>query len=186
MNPYNQELYRTYELESNPLNKNKYFNSNLSETKNILYNTSLDERLSNSNSPPIILCEGNNSRNNKYHKHRYLFYPSASRLSPFSGNDNNLNFIKNAINNSELENQENKNEKSPEKYQMMYDKSFELVKRISELVPQEDIKIKGNSEYYLNKDQDYMNIIDKEIDTLTNHFKNNNLNFGYNSDGNLN
>ena len=187
MNPCNQELYRTYELESNQLSKNKYSHSNLEETKNILYNTSLDERLSNSNlnSPPIVLCEANNSRNNKYHRHRYLFYPSASRLFPYNGKDNNLNLIKNAINNSEMENQD-KNEKSPEKYQTMYDKSFELVKRISELVPQEDIKIKGNSEYYLNKDQDYMNIIDKEIDTLTNHFKNNNLNYGYNSDGNLN
>ena len=165
MNPYNQELYRTtYELESNPLNQKKYSHSNLEETKKILYNTSLDERLSNTT--PIILCEANNSRNSKYHRHRYLFYPSASRLSPFNGKDNNLNFIKNAINNSELENQENKNEKSPEKYQTMYDKSFELVKRISELVPQENIKIKGNSEYYLNKDQDYMNIIDKEIEIL--------------------
>ena len=174
MNPYNLELYRTtYELESN-----KY--PPLEETKNILYKTS-HERLSSS--PPIILCETNNSRNNKYHRHRYLFYPSASRLSPFSNNDNNINTIKNAINDNE---QKDKNEKSPEKYQSMYDKSFELVKRISELVPLEDIKIKGNSEYYLNKDQDYMNIVDKEINTLTNHFKNNNINFGYNSEGNLN
>ena len=174
MNPYNLELYRTtYELESN-----KY--PPLEETKNILYKTS-HERLSSS--PPIILCETNNSRNNKYHRHRYLFYPSASRLSPFSSNDNNINTIKNAINYNE---QKDKNEKSPQKYQSMYDKSFELVKRISELVPLEDIKIKGNSEYYLNKDQDYMNIVDKEINTLTNHFKNNNINFGYNSEGNLN
>ena len=187
MNPYQPEMYRTtYEYDPNPQNK-KY--SPLEETKNVLYETS-HERLSSS--PPIILCETSGSRNNKFHKHRYLFYPSASRLTPFSGNDNNINNIKNALKenekniiNNKNETDLNNNEKSPEKYQTMYDKSFELVKRISELVPGEDIKIKGNSEYYLNKDQDYMNIIDKEINTLTNHFKNSNFNLGYNSDGNL-
>ena len=187
MNPYQTEMYRaTYEYDPNPQNK-KY--SPLEETKNVLYETS-HERLSSS--PPIILCETSGSRNNKFHKHRYLFYPSASRLTPFSGSDNNINNIKNALKenekniiNNKNETDLNNNEKSPEKYQTMYDKSFELVKRISELVPGEDIKIKGNSEYYLNKDQDYMNIIDKEINTLTNHFKNSNFNLGYNSDGNL-
>ena len=61
----------------------------------------------------------------------------------------------------------------------MNNKSIQLVKCISEFVPEEDIKIKGNPDYYLEKDIDYMNIIDKEINTLTNNFKSNNFNLGY-------
>ena len=194
MNLHNQDFYRTtYEYESNQLNK-KY--NPYEETKNILFGTS-PERFSNS---PIILCE-TGSRNNKYHRHRYLFYPSASRLSPYGNNYNSdINNIKysfrdknnfelenknNLINKNETDLKENENEKSPEKYQAMYNKSFELVKRISELVPEENIKIKGNSDYYLNQDKDYINIIDNEINTLTNHFKNSNFNLGYKTDGNL-
>ena len=67
----------------------------------------------------------------------------------------------------------------------MYDKSFQLVKKVSELVPEEGTKIKGNSEYYLNKDNDYMDIIDKQIDSLTNHFRKNNFNLGYKTDSNI-
>ena len=194
MNLYHQDFNRTtYEYESNPLNQ-KY--NPYEETKNILFGTS-PERFSNS---PIILCE-TGSRNNKYHKHRFLFYPSASRLSPYSHNYNNdINNIKhsfrdendfekenknNLINKNETDLKENENEKSPEKYQAMYNKSFELVKRISDLIPEENIKIKGNSNYYLNNDKDYINIIDNEINTLTNHFKSSNFNLEYKTDGNL-
>ena len=42
-------------------------------------------------------------------------------------------------------------EKSPFKYQSMYDKSFELVKKVSELVPEKETKLKGNADYYLEK-----------------------------------
>ena len=200
MNTYQPEFYRkTYEYEANPLSHEfPPYNS----IKDPSYKTSQEKF---SNSPPIILCEFGGSRNNKTHKHKYLFYPSASRLSPFTDNNNNYlnnyNIIKstlrdennlsgeignkkNLINNNETS--LNQNEKSPEKYQAMYDKSFELVKRISELVPEENIKLKGNSDYYLAKDKDYMNIIDNEIDSLTNHFKNNNYNLGYKTDVNIN
>ena len=189
------EFYRTtYEYQSNPLNQKYSPYSPLEETKNILYKTG-QERLSNS-PPPIILCETGGSRNNKIHRHRYLFYPSASRLSPFDNNYNSdINIIKGPFRNEnnkeeEIDNKhnlinKNETEKSPERYQAMYDKSFELVKKISELVPEENIKLKGNSDYYLNKDKDYINIIDKQIDTLTNHFKTNNFNLGYKTDINL-
>ena len=200
MNTYHPEFYRkTYEYEANPLSHEfPPYNS----IKDPSYKTSQEKF---SNSPPIILCETGDSRNNKTHKHRYLFYPSASRLSPFTDNNNNyLNYYniikstlrdednlsgeignkKNLINKNETS--LNRNEKSPEKYQAMYDKSFELVKRISELVPGENIKLKGNSDYYLAKDKDYMNIIDNQIDSLTNHFKNNNFNLGYKTDVNMN
>ena len=197
MRAYRPELYHTtYEYESNLLNP---LLSPYNQPKNHLFKIS-QERLSNS--PPIILCETGGSRNNKTHRHRYLFYPSASRLSPFTDNNfiGDVNIIKNyprGENNKEREISNknnlinknetalNQNEKSPEKYQAMYDKSFQLVKRISELVPEDNIKVKGNPEYYLEKDKDYMNIIDKEINTLTNHFKNNNFNLGYKTDGNI-
>ena len=195
MYSYQPDLYRTtYEYESKPLYPQNYL---LDKTKNTLYQSGIDNR---ENSPPIILCETGNSRNTKTHKHRYLFYPSASRLSPFTDNnnlniynsmDNNNNYPQNeALNkikqeNSNINNINNKNEteKSPEKYQAMYGKSFELVKKISELVPEEKAKIKGNSDYYLNKDKDFMNIIDNQINTLTNHFQKSNFNLGYKTDG---
>ena len=200
MNTYNPEFYRkTYEYEANPIS---YEFPPYNSIKDPSYKTSQEKF---SNSPPIILCETGDSRNNKTHKHRYLFYPSASRLSPFTDNNNNnlnnYNIIKNTLrdannlsgdigNKKNLINKNetslNRNEKSPEKYQAMYDKSFELVKRISELVPGENIKLKGNSDYYLAKDKDYMNIIDNQIDSLTNHFKNNNFNLGYKTDVNMN
>ena len=195
MSNNNPEFYRTtYEYQSNPLNQKHSPYSPLEETKNILYKTG-QERLSNS-PPPIILCETGGSRNNKIHRHRYLFYPSASRLSPFDNNYNSdINIIKGPFRNEnnkeeEIDNKhnlinKNETEKNPERYQAMYDKSFELVKKISELVPEENIKLKGNSDYYLNKDKDYINIIDKQIDTLTNHFKANNFNLGYKTDINL-
>ena len=74
------KLKNTYELETQQY-----------KTNNILYNPynsneeftgrSAQERLSLS--PPIILCEASDFRNSRTHRHRYLFYPSASRLSPY-------------------------------------------------------------------------------------------------------
>ena len=200
MNTNHHEFYRaTYEYQADPITHEFPLYHSL---KDPLYKTSQEKF---SNSPPIILCETGGSRSNKTHKHRYLFYPSASRLSPFTDNNNNYlnnyNIIKNSLRNEKyfkegmgneknLNNKNettfNKNEKSPEKYQAMYDKSFELVKRISELLPEEKNKLKGNSDYYLTKDKDYMNIIDNQIDSLTNHFKNNNFNLGYKTDGYIN
>ena len=200
MNTNHHEFYRaTYEYQADPITHEFPLYHSL---KDPLYKTSQEKF---SNSPPIILCEFGGSRNNKTHKHKYLFYPSASRLSHFADNNNNYlnnyNIIKNSLRNEKYfkegmgneknlinknETTFNKNEKSPEKYQAMYDKSFELVKRISELVPEEKNKLKGNSDYYLTKDKDYMNIIDNQIDSLTNHFKNNNFNLGYKTDGYIN
>ena len=105
MYTYQPELYHTtYEYESKPLYPQNYI---LDKTKETLYQTDIDRK---SNSPPIILCETGGSRNAKTHKHRYLFYPSASRLSPFSDNYNINTYAKNSINYKD----DNKNEKSPE------------------------------------------------------------------------
>ena len=85
MSTYHPKLYRmTYEYESTPLNyqypplnnSNKEPLAKANQEKNLNY-------------PPIILCETDSSRNFRAHRHRYLFYPSASCLSPF--NDNNYN-----------------------------------------------------------------------------------------------
>ena len=74
----NPKLKNTYELETQqyktnyiPYNSNEEFTSRTAQ-----------ERLSQS--PPIILCETTDFRNSRTHRHRYLFYPSASRLSPYS------------------------------------------------------------------------------------------------------
>ena len=194
MSTYHPKLYRmTYEYESSPLNY--HYTPLNGSSKESLVKESQDKAF---NYPSIILCETDASRNFRTHRHRYLFYPSASCLSPF--NDNNYNIIKNslrgennlikeALDKNNLINKNetslNQNEKSPLKYQTMYDKSFELVKKVSELVPEEETKLKGNADYYFEKDKDYMNIIDKQIDSLTNHFKNNNFNLGNKTDGNI-
>ena len=82
MREYRPEIYHiTYEYESNILNPKL---SPYSQQKNYLCKSS-QERLSNS--PPFILCERGVSRNNKTYRHRYLFYLSATRLSPFTDNN---------------------------------------------------------------------------------------------------
>ena len=206
---YYPSFRKTYELETQPNNQaDMTFNSSSN-----LYPKINSERLSTS--PPIILCETGNSRNKNNHSHRYLFYPSTSRLSPFSDNMNNdYNIIKrpylninnynskneirnrfrdeNPLNN--IDNNENfKNDKdlegrvnynnnlgrklidSPQnidKYQTMFDKSLELMKEISNFIPEEDAKIKGNSSYYFNRDRDYDTIIEKQKNFLQKYFKN--------------
>ena len=82
---YYPSLRNTYELESQP-NYQKYMDFNMESN---LYPKINTERLSTS--PPIILCETGNTRNKNNHSHKYLFYPSTSRLSPFSDNMNNTN-----------------------------------------------------------------------------------------------
>lgn len=206
---YYPSFRNTYELESQP-NNHKYMPVN---TISNLYPNIYSERLSYS--PPIILCETGNSRNKNNHSHRYLFYPSTSRLSPFSNNMNNefniikkvntnnnnyesKNEIKNKLRNeNQLINKENnensKNENDIEgrmdynnnlgrkivntpqninKYQSMFDKSLELMKTISNFIPEEDAKIKGNSSYYYNRDRDYDTIIEKQKNFLQKHFIN--------------
>ncbi len=68
----------TYEVESK--NKNSGFIPYNSEQD--MSNMTNQERISQS--PPIILCETSDSRNPRSHTHRYLFYPSISRLSIIS------------------------------------------------------------------------------------------------------
>ena len=74
----------TYQLESRPYESDKLFN-----LKNDLLRSPIQERSSQS---PIILCEIGDNRNSRTHRHRYLFYPSASRLSPYSDNNSVSNF----------------------------------------------------------------------------------------------
>jgi hypothetical protein len=51
---------------------------------------------------------------------------------------------------------------SNKKYQTMYNKSFELMKAISDMIPDEEAKIKGDSSYYYNRDKDYDKIVEKQ------------------------
>ena len=212
MNSYmtrnNPSSSNTYELESRRFNGYIPYNSSRNT-----YNTINKERLSNS--PPIILCETNNSKqlNNK-NKHVYLFYPSISRLSPFSdsmanysiinSNSRNNNFDSqrdmanklrddNQFINSETPRYDNQSKegetnnnferkkgnrsqstgfpKDTQKYQALFDKTFELMKTLSDVIPDEEAKIKGDSSYYYSRDKDYEKIINKQKDFLTNYFK---------------
>ena len=80
------KLKNTYEVETQPY-KTDYIPYNAQEE---LSHRTNQERLSQS--PPIILCETTDFRNSRTHRHRYLFYPSASRLSPYTGINNYSNF----------------------------------------------------------------------------------------------
>ena len=73
----NPKLKNTYELETQPY-KTNYIPYNSNEE---FSSRTAQERLSQS--PPIILCETTDFRNSRTHRHKYLFYPSASRLSPY-------------------------------------------------------------------------------------------------------
>ena len=208
----------TYQFESNPndFQKNEV-------------NDGYSERMTNP--PPIILCETSKTRNSNNHSHRYLFYPSASRLSPYSNYTSNYNFMKNPnlISNNYIQRQDmnnkirdenelyddGKNEtprynnnqpinnnigkknsnrsqsmgniRDIEKYQAKFDKSFELMKTISDLIPEEDAKVRGNSAYYYDRDKEYDKIIEKQKNFLKNFFKNNEYNSnGFNSYSNNN
>lgn len=193
-----QSARNTYELESFSYNKiNSPKSSNLS---------------------PIILYKAGNSQSNNPHSHRYLFYPSMSRLSPYSNDISDFNIVKNInsrnnnytqeINltnriydeeknnspqyNNRLEGGESNTYfnkrihnrgrsmgeiRDEEKYKEMFDKSLQLMKTISDLMPEEDAKIKGDSSYYYNRDRDYDNIIEKQKNFLKKYFKTNNEGF---------
>ena len=94
MNPYislsRPSLKNTYEVGSNQYKQNHI----PYQTRGDFSNKTNLERLSQS--PPIILCE-TGDRNSRTHRHRYLFYPSVSRLSPYSEGNfySNFNIIKN-------------------------------------------------------------------------------------------
>ena len=219
MNSYMSKNYpitrNTYELVSQPYNQ-EYIPYDSSRNRFDKINS---ERLSSS--PNITLYKTGNSQAFNNNTHRYLFYPSISRLSPFSDvmpnytvidtqnpknnmyNNNNLNrqiirdgntFTNNENNrdknNSEFNNQNdlgytknNNNNRSESvgnyrdkgKYQSMFDKSLELIKTISDFIPDENAKIKGNSQYYYNRDKDYDSIIEKQKTFLTKYFKNKKL-----------
>ena len=98
---------------SKPFQKNTYqVETNKYKSYNIPYNT--EEEISHrtfqereSHSPPIILCETGDIRNSRTHRHRYLFYPSISRLSPYS--DGNTFQTFNNMNNREESKKMNSN-----------------------------------------------------------------------------
>ena len=207
--PYNPQSYRkTYELETFPYIK-----------EYTPYNSTLNNKINSQrifNSPPIILCETGKSKGMNSHTHHYLFYPSKSRLSPFSKNSPSFNNIKNInsrknkynqersltnrINDdskndilqyNEFGDQDSKNNfkrrinhraesmdniRNEEKYLEMFDKSLQLIKTISDFMPEEEAKIKGDSSYYYNRNRDYDNIIEKQKNFLKKYFKSNNEN----------
>ena len=117
----------TYQLESRP-----YGSDNLFNLKKDLSSSPIQERSSQS---PIILCEIGNNRNPRSHTHRYLFYPSASRLSPYSDNNNISNFnissqsYRGLNNNLNLEQELNRlrdeNRLIKEEYQKRYNEYFD-------------------------------------------------------------
>ena len=193
----------SYDLLTKPIFKNTYeVQSNQYQSDYIPYKTG--QNLSNninqerlSQSPPIILCESGSLRNSGTHRHRYLFYPSISRLSPYMDDNNlsNLNMVnspngkinsnfdleqevnrlrdENRLisqsyqnrNNNELNNERNNfgttrgNNRSGSvsymktkgKYQDLLDKSNDLMNSISNLVREEEGKIRGPLGYYNNR-----------------------------------
>ena len=195
----------TYELGERP------YRSNFMSFKT-------DENISNrdlerfSQSPPIILCETSDNRNSRTHRHRYLFYPSISRLSPYTDDKYLSNFGKfsqtntNKNNNFDIEQeinklriQSNRNYKSNEegktsgnnkrsesfnypiregKYDDLLKKSNELMNSISNLVKEEEGKIKGPLGYYnhTNGINDRNSEYDRFIDRKNNLFKTENNN----------
>ena len=221
----------TYELESKLYNQ-EYIPYNSSRNVSNKINS---QRLSNS--PPIILYKTENSKtlNNT---HKYLFYPSISRLSPFTDGVTNYNIIENSNprnndennnSNSQLlineqnfmkknqnsdfinqlgladsnnnngrknnyrslslgnnrNNRNNGNNRDNEKYQLMLDKSLEVLKTLTENMPEADAKIIGNSAYYIDKDKDYDAIVDKLKKYISFNFKKNSSGENNNSkDGN--
>ena len=126
----------SYNLLLNPSSNNTYeFETNYNKSGYIPYNEkSLHNRIHKqiSQSPPIILCETGDSRNCNTHRHRYLFYPSIHRLSPYTEGNNIL--IEN------MNDQENRRSGN----------HFELEKEVNDL-RNENNKIKENS---LNRNEE--------------------------------
>ena len=226
MQSYTSQNYpsnrNTYERESRGFDQYVPYNSSRNIKNTITINSG---SLSNT---PIILCETGRSSTDK-RSHRYLFYPSIYRLSPFSDNmtdynimsgtnirnnysnhdESNLKRERNQLinnetpmsvnNNDDMDGEETKNDvrrnkgfrsesmgnpRNSKQYQTMFDKNFELVKTISNIIPDEDAKIKGDSSYYYNRDKDYDKILDKYKTYLTDYFKNiNNQNNNLNRTG---
>ena len=120
----------------------------------------MQERLSKS--PPIIICQIGDRENPRTHRHHYLFYPSATRLSPYSENNSISNFnivnqsnSRGLSNNFDLEKEVNKlrdeNRLIKEEYQRrMNDNNMNSNNR--EKVPE------GNINYIKNKGE-YLNLI---------------------------
>ena len=78
----------TYERESDLNNQYIPYNSSRNIGNTVKINS---QSLSNT---PIILCETGRPSTNK-HSHRYLFYPSIYRLSPFTDNMTEYNIMSN-------------------------------------------------------------------------------------------
>jgi hypothetical protein len=206
----------TYQLESRP-----YESDNLFNLKRDLSRSPIQERSSQS---PIILCEIGDRRNPSSHRHRYLFYPSASRLSPYSDNNTISNFnlasqsYRGLNNNLYLEQEVNRlrdeNRLLKEDYQKRYNAYYnsnnnygdrpnsrsgnnnyqnrkvrnEPLQRnktyndiMTNLMNEEERKIRGPLGYYNYKDNDEYNRIANNQKNLYNN-NNNNPNDYYSSD----
>ena len=208
------EFKNTYEVES------KQYKSDYNANKTEENNPHKIIQEGTSQSPPIILCEAGDFRNSRTHRHRYLFYPSISRLSPYGDDTNfsNLNLMNKTsrlVNNyfdlvqeinklrdknrltkeeyekrvSELNNEENnyetnRNKKRPEsanyirntgKYKDLLEKSNDLMNSISNLVKEEEGKIRGPLGYY-NKNKEYDEFVKRQKNLFNTYNNNNNIN----------
>ena len=217
----------TYSLLTRPLPQNTY------ETIEKPYKSDFmpfktDENISQKEiherfcqSPPIILCETTGDRNSRSHRHKYLFYPSVSRLSPYTDGNTLSNFAKfNQTNRNtntnfnidqeinRLRNENSKNNRNNEfneegktsenhkrsgsvnyvvskgKYDDLLNKSNELMNSISNLVKEEEGKIRGPLGYYntsnninSNNNNDYENFVNAKNNMFkTDNFDNNGKN----------
>ena len=165
MNSYrsqNQLTFRnTYELDSQSYNQGYIpFNDSLNS-----FNHLKSEKLRNLS--PIILCETGNSRNSNNNSHRYLFYPSSSRLSPFSDNRINIFNIKNQNSRRYILDKEFKNNLNNENG--LLNKDYQI--------PQYDNDMNGKSEKNIferkidnynhgNNQEKYQNMLNKRLEDI--------------------
>ena len=111
MNAYNLSINpfkNTYEIESNQY-KSEYSPYHTEQNINTSNNL-IEKRLSQSS--PIIICESNRDTGGlRAHRHHYLFYPSISRLTPYTeeNKSNTIHLSNRGIsNNFDLEQEINK------------------------------------------------------------------------------
>ena len=152
----NNSFKNTYEVASKKYSSD-YIPYNSEED---FSNKEMQERLSKS--PPIIICQIGDRDNPRTHRHHYLFYPSASRLSPYSENSSisNFNIVSQSNNrglnnNFDLEKEINKlrdeNRLIKEEYQRRMNDN-NMNNNYREKVPE------GNINYIKNKGQ-YLNMV---------------------------
>ena len=160
LNPIaNNTFKNTYEVTSKQYSSD-YIPYNSEQD---LSSKDMQERLSKS--PPIIICQIGDRENPRTHRHHYLFYPSASRLSPYSENSSisNFNIVnqpnnRGLSNNFDLEKEVNKlrdeNRLIKEEYERRMNDN-NMTNNYREKVPE------GNIKYIKNKGQ-YLNLINND------------------------